>query len=299
VLPSGANRRGVVAIVGAMAVFAVSDVLTKLIARTHPLGEVLTVRGLFTIVLMGGVIAAFGHARYLRLALGWTVLVRSALDAASSTLYVAALVHMRLAELSAVVLLSPVILTFLAVVLYREVVGWRRWVAVWTGFVGVLFIVKPTPTAFDGWAVVALAAAFVSASRDVITRRVDPGIPTTVVAFMSVIALTLVGLGLGVGESWQAMAASDYGVLTGAAVFFSLAIYFMALAFRGAAIAVVAPFRYSHLLWAGLAGYAAFGELPDAWSAAGAMLIVASGLYVLHRDAERRRLEVGQTGQSR
>jgi drug/metabolite transporter (DMT)-like permease len=298
VLPSGANRRGVVAIVGAMAVFAIADVLTKIVARTHPIGEVLTVRGLFTIVLIGAAIAAFGHARYLRSALGTTVLVRSALDAASSALYVAALVHMRLADLSAIVLLSPVILTFLAVMLYREAVGWRRWAAVWTGFVGVLFIVKPTPAAFDLWAMIALGAAFVSSVRDAITRRVDPGVPTTIVAFTSMIALTLVGVGIGAGESWLAMSASDYAVMTAAAVFVSLAIYLMALAFRSGEIAVVAPFRYSHLLWAGLAGYLAFGELPDAWSAAGAVLIVASGLYVLHRDAERR-LRVGQTAQSK
>jgi drug/metabolite transporter (DMT)-like permease len=282
-----------------MAVFAVSDVLTKLIARTHPLGEVLTVRGLFTVVLIGAAIVVLGHARDLRPALGPTVLARAVLDAGSSSLYVAALVHMRLAELSAVVLLSPVILTFLAVVLFREAVGWRRWTAVWIGFAGVLFIVKPTPAAFDVWALVALTAAFVSASRDVITRRVDPGIPTTVVAFVSVIALTLVGLGLGIGESWLPMAASDYAVLALAAVFFSLAIYLTALAFRSADIAAVAPFRYSHLLWAGLAGYAVFGELPDAWSGAGAALIVGSGLYVLHRDAQLRRLRVGQAAQSK
>ena len=78
----------------------------------------------------------------------------------------------------------------------------------------------------------------------------------------------------------------EYLLLLGGAAFLGLAIYFIALAFRRGEISVVTPFRYTTLLWAGTAGYVAFGEIPNAWSLAGAALIVASGLYVLHRDAE-------------
>ena len=85
------------------------------------------------------------------------------------------------------------------------------------------------------------------------------------------------------------MTVRDCALLAGAGLFFGLAIYLIALAFRGVDISVVAPFRYTGLLWAGLAGYLAFSEVPDGWSVVGALLIVASGLYVLHRDAERRR----------
>ena len=285
----GANRRGIVAIVGGMAAFSISDVLTKLVALTHPLGEVFAVRGLFTIALVGGTMVLVGHWRHLRAALGATVLTRSALDAASSGLYVAALVHMPLADTVAVVLSTPVILTLLAVVIFRETVDARRWAAVLIGFAGMLFIVRPAPASLNIWALVALLAAFSSALRDVTTRRVDPGVPTTVLAFASMVALTLVGFGLGLGEQWRALTANECAVLAGAGLFFGLAIYLMALAFRAADISVVAPFRYTALLWAGFAGYVVFGELPDRWSAVGAMLIVVSGLYVLHLDAERRR----------
>jgi drug/metabolite transporter (DMT)-like permease len=289
VSPSGANRRGILAIIGAMAVFSVSDVLTKLVAMKHPLGEVFAVRGLFTIVLVGAGMAVLGHWRYLRAAFSAAVLARSALDAFSSALYVAALVHMPLADVSAIILLSPVILTLMAVALFREVVDGRRWAAVLLGFVGVLFIVRPAPATFNSWAVVVLVAAFASALRDVTTRQIDPAIPTAVLALASMIALTLVGLGMSVGEAWQPMTVDECVLLAGAGLFFGLATYFMALAFRGVDISVVAPFRYTHLLCAAAAGYITFGEIPDRWSIAGAMLIVTSGLYVLHRDAERRR----------
>ena len=97
------------------------------------------------------------------------------------------------------------------------------------------------------------------------------------------------GVGLGISGAWLPFSAYDYLLLFCGAIFFGLAVYFVALAFRGGEISVVAPFRYTSLLWAGIAGYVAFNEIPDAWSLAGAALIVASGLYVLRRDSVRSR----------
>ena len=102
-----------------MAAFSIST-FTKLVALTHPLGEVFAVRGLFAVLLMGTAMVLTGDWRYWRSALGTPVLARSLLDAASSALYVAALVNLSMTDVSAVVLLSPVIVTTMAVVIYRE-----------------------------------------------------------------------------------------------------------------------------------------------------------------------------------
>jgi drug/metabolite transporter (DMT)-like permease len=289
VLSSGGNRRGIAAIVCGMAAFSISDVFTKLVALTHPLGEVFAVRGLLTVLLVGAVMVMTGEWRFLRFALGAGVLARSLLDAASSALYVAALLHLPMTDVSAVLLLSPVIITLMAVLLFREQVDAGRWLAVLLGFAGVLLIVRPAPASFNAWALVALCAAFASSFRDVLTRKLDPAIPTTVLTLASMCALTLVGVGLGPSGAWLPLGVYDLLLLLGGAVFFGLAIYFVAMAFRGGEISVVTPFRYTALLWAGIAGYVGFGEIPDGWSLAGAALIVASGLYVLHRDAERSR----------
>ena len=272
-----------------MAAFSISDVFTKLVALTHPLGEVFAVRGLFTVLLVGVAMVLTGDWRYWRSALGTAVLARSLLDAASSALYVAALVHLPMSDVSAVVLLTPVIVTMMAVVIFREEVDARRWLAVLVGFAGVLFIIRPAPASFNAWAIVALGAAVASSIRDVLTRKLDPAIPTTVLAFTSMVALTLVGVGLGLSGAWLPLSANECLLLLGGAAFLGLAIYFVAMAFRGGEISVVTPFRYTSLLWAGTAGFVGFGEIPGAWSLAGAALIVASGLYVLHRDAERSR----------
>lgn len=297
-LSSGANRRGIVAIVCGMAAFSISDVFTKLVALTHPLGEVFAVRGLFTAVLVSAAMIVMGDWRYWRSALRAGVLARSLLDALSSALYVAALVHLPLTDITAVVLLSPLILTTIAVVIFRERVDARRWLAVLAGFAGVLFIVRPAPATFNAWAVIALGAAIANSLRDVLTRKLDPAIPTTVLTLTSMVALTLVGVALAISGAWLPFSAYDYLLLFCGAIFFGLAVYFVASAFRGGEISVVAPFRYTSLLWAGIAGYIAFNEIPDAWSLAGAALIVASGLYVLRRDTVRPRKSGGEGASS-
>jgi drug/metabolite transporter (DMT)-like permease len=231
-----------------------------------------------------------GHWRHWRSALNTAVISRSLLDAASSALYVMALVNLPMTDVIAVVLLTPVIVTVMAVAIFREEVDPRRWLAVLVGFAGVLFIVRPAPVSFNAWAIVAFGTALAGSMRDVVTRKLDPAIPTTVIAFASMVALTLVGAGLGLaGSAWRPLSVSVCLLLLASAAFLGLAIYFVALAFRGGEISVVAPFRYTALLWAGIAGYVGFGEIPDAWSLTGAGLIAASGLYVLHRDAARYR----------
>jgi hypothetical protein len=159
------NRRGIFAIVGGMSCFAGNDAVVKLVARAAPLGEVLFVRGLMTCLLVGTLMIALGHARQLRSAVHPRVLGRSGLEAVAALLFTSALIRMPIAELSTIVLASPLIITALAVILYREEVGWRRWSAIIVGFVGALCVVKPTPAAFNVWALVGLACAFASAGR--------------------------------------------------------------------------------------------------------------------------------------
>jgi drug/metabolite transporter (DMT)-like permease len=289
-----ANQRGIVAICGSMVAYTINDAMVKEIARNHPIGEVIFIRGLFTTLLIGSVVLALGHARELRRVVSRPIILRSLCDGLSTACFVIALVHMKLADLAAVLQVSPLILAALSVLIYREAVGWRRWSAIVVGFIGALFVIKPTPSAFDVWALVALLAAVSSALRETQTRQIDRSIPTIVIAFMGSIAIIMVGLLFAPAERWHAVPAGDVAMLAGAAVFVGIATYLMTLAFRGVDLSVVAPFRYSYLLTSAIAGYLVFSELPDAWSVGGAALIVASGLYALHREAVRRRELTGK-----
>ena len=284
-----ANRRGMVALAGAMAAFAFNDMLLKLAAQRYPLGEVIAVRGLIATTLVGAFLIGLGHYAALRGTLNRVVLGRTALDGVAMILFTTALVHMPLAELSAINLASPLIITALAVIFYAEEVGWRRWTAILIGFAGTLFIVKPTPGAFNAWALLGIATAFAGASRDVLTRQLDPRIPTIAISFLAAVGSWIIGLVMGLFEEWERMALADVGLLAISAVFVSVGHFLIVIAFRGVDVAAIAPFRYTLLIWAGICGYLAFGEVPDAFAIFGSLLIVGSGLYALHREVVRRR----------
>ena len=287
--PSSANRRGIIAIVAATACFAGNDAIVKVVAREAPLGEVLFVRGLMTCLLVGALLTGFGLFWELRHARHRLVLVRSGMEALAALLFTTALLHMPLASLSTIVLISPLIITALSVLLFGEIVGWRRWTAISLGFIGTLFVIKPTPTAFDAWALVGVLCAFTSAGRDLLTRRLPSGIPSVVVSFMAAVSVTLAGALLGIWEVWRPMAAPELMLLALGAFFLAGGNFLVVLAYRDVEVSAIAPFRYSLLLWAGIAGYVVFGELPDRWAFAGAALIVGSGIYALHRERVRAR----------
>lgn len=284
-----ANRRGMIALTFGMAAYTVNDALVKLVARELPFGEVLFLRGAMSTAMFVAALTASGMVHHLFKAATPMVLWRALFDALGTVFFIAALVNMYIADLSAVVMTSPLMLTALAALMLGDRIGWRRWAAICVGLAGTLFIVKPTAGAFDAWALAGLAAALCSAARDLTTRRIDPAIPSLIVGLCGTLMVTLSGAAIGLTEQWIMPNATQWTLLAIASAFLGLGTYLVVHAFRGVEIAAVAPFRYTLLIWMGIAGYLAFGEVPDRWAFVGAALIALSGLYTLHREAVRRR----------
>jgi drug/metabolite transporter (DMT)-like permease len=273
-----------------MAAYTVNDAFVKLVAQELPIGEVLFLRSALSIGILIVVLGMTGGLRHLASAANPTVMLRSVFDALGTVCFIVALLHMKFADVSAVIMTSPLILTAYAALILGDRVGWRRWAAIAVGLAGTLFIVKPGPGAFDWWALVGLVAAFMSAGRDLTTRQVNPAIPSLAVALYGTIAVTLAGAAIGLTESWSVPSREQSGFIAISAVFLGIGTYLVIYAFRDVEVSAVAPFRYTLLLWTGIAGYVAFGELPDRWALFGAALIVLSGLYALHREAVVRRM---------
>lgn len=278
-----------IALTFGMAAYTVNDSFVKLVARELPFGEVLFLRGAMSILIFVVILGTTGGLRHLVPAAKPIVLWRALFDALGTVFFIAALVRMNIADLSAVVMTSPLILTALAAITLGDRIGWRRWAAIGVGLAGTLFIVKPGAGTFDIWALAGLAAAFFSAGRDLTTRRIDPSIPSVVVGLYGTVMVTLSGAAIGVTESWALPNREQWTLLAIASAFLGLGTYLVVHAFRGVEIAAVAPFRYTLLIWMGIAGYVAFGEVPDRWAFVGAALIALSGIYALHREAVRRR----------
>jgi drug/metabolite transporter (DMT)-like permease len=276
-----------------MASYTVNDVLVKELLLTYPIGQTIFIRGVMCSLLIGAAALAFGNAKSLRAPMSRMLASRSLCDGLSTAGFIAALAHMKLANIAAVLQIAPLIITALAVVLYREAVGWRRWSAIALGFGGALLVIKPIPSEFNIWAVIAAASAVAAAVRELQTRQIGQAVPALVVAFWGAIAITLCGAVFIVTEDWRLYTGADLFQLFVAAFFVGIAIYLVALGFRDVDLSVVAPFRYIYLLTSALGGFLMFREVPDGWTVVGAVLIVGSGIYTLHREAVRRRSLTG------
>ena len=167
------NKRGIVSLLLACALFTVNDTLTKLAALSYPVGEVMLVRGAICLAIVG-IGAIYAHqVRWMRGAFTPIVVLRGALDAAINITFVMALSHMRLADLIALKLASPLLLTMLSAFFLKEPVGWRRWSAIFVGFIGVVIAVRPTGVGMGWPALIAISGSLIFAGANTPTTEVN------------------------------------------------------------------------------------------------------------------------------
>ncbi len=283
------NRLGILAMCAAMACFVGNDTLLKLATATLPPGQIMAVRGVFASTLAVAIVVALRETRRLPALAHPVVLVRAGLETMVAFSYISALAFLPLANITAILQATPILMTLIAVALGLERVGWRRWTAIGVGFAGVLLVVKPNPAAFDAYALVALLSALGVAVRDLVTRRIAGDVPSIVVTLSTTTAVGLAGLVIGLREAWAPLHARELMLLAGAAAFVTLGNLCIIVAFRRAAVSVVSPFRYTVVAMAIALGYLVFGELPDLFAAGGIVLIALSGLYTIHREQARLR----------
>jgi drug/metabolite transporter (DMT)-like permease len=290
--PAVANRRGILAMLAAMALFTANDTLVKIAAADLPPGQIMAVRGVFAVLVVLALVMGRSEIRHLRELRQPIVIFRAALEAVVAFLFITSLGHLPIANANAILLTAPIILTAFAVALGLEQVGWRRWSAVVVGFLGVLFVVKPSLSGMNPYAALALGSAVLVAVRDLATRRVGSAVPSAVITLATTVAVTLGGFFLAPTEAWRPLTGREIALLGAAAAFVGLGNLAIIKAMRSGEMSVVSPFRYSIVLTTLFVGYAVFGDWPDLYACLGIGLIVASGLYTLHREQMRVRNDV-------
>jgi drug/metabolite transporter (DMT)-like permease len=284
-----ANRRGMLFMVLAMALFAANDAGTKFAVKVIPVSEVMAIRGGFAIVFLTAILWWRDELRDAPKMFDWQVGLRGFGEAVNGLLLISALALIPLGNVITIIQLVPFLMTIIAAVTLGERVGWRRWIAVAAGFLGVLFVVKPATGAFDAASLYALAATFTILLRDMLARSIGARIPAFVVALGSIVAGILVGLTGYFVQIWKTPDLVALASCFGAGICLVLAQYFIVLAYRGTELSAVAPFRYSIVLFAVIYGFVLFAEIPDGWSLAGMTIMIAAGLYMLRREAIRSR----------
>ncbi len=280
------NLRGAVLMLISMATFTCNDAVMKAVTQTLPLYESVALRGLSVLVLMlvvaqiqqGGVRLSVPREDLLPL------VVRTVADIASTVLYLLALREMALADLSAILQALPLGVTLAAGLFFHERLGWRRLSAIGVGFVGVVMILRPGSGAFDIWSVVALASMLLIVLRDIVTRTFSAGIGSSTIAFYAAATITLTGFILGVGEEWRMPDLREAGLLLLSAGFLTAGYITAVATMRVGEISLIAPLRYTSLVWAIVLGLVIFGEWPDLWTWLGSALVVGAGLYTILRE---------------
>jgi drug/metabolite transporter (DMT)-like permease len=275
----------------AMAAFVSNDTLVKLLASELPVGTLVFVRGAFASLILLAATAMSGNLHKLPLIFSRDVTLRAGTDVISTLLFITALVHMPIGNLTAIVQAAPLVVTALAAMFLKEPVGWRRTAAIAAGFTGVVLITKPTADSFDGYSLMPLIVVASVAVRDIITRRIPATIPVLIVALANSLMVVAGAFALALVEGGLKMPSIAQALILGAAgVFLSLGYLFMVNTLRYTDISASASIRFSVVLWALLSGVLVFGERPDGFAMAGIVLIVGSGIYTLHREAKLKRL---------
>lgn len=275
--------KGLVLMCAAVFCFAFLDATAKWLSQSYPTEQIVWTR------YTGGLLFALAYAwhsmglRVFRTGRPWLQVLRGALLVACTALNFLALRFLPLADVLAVLFTSPLFTCALSVPLLREKVGWRRWSAIGVGFLGVLVIIRPG-FAEVHWAVfLALASAFFGALYNIATRVVAKhDHPKVSLVYVSLVGAVIATPGIAFG--WSDPQGWDWGLFLLLGLFGGTGHLLLISAFAAAPASTLAPFSYTQILWTTILGYLLFDRLPDLWTVGGIAIVIASGLYLLHRE---------------
>ncbi len=287
------NLRGAFFMALSMAGFVFNDTMIKIVSNDLALFQVILVRGVMASVLMFAVAWYMKGLRYHLprrdiIVIFW----RTVGEVGATFCFLTALFKIPIANLTAIMQALPLAVTLAAAVFMGAKVGWRRYVAIAVGFFGVLVILRPGTADFEMASIWGLGAVAFVVLRDLSTTKLSRETPSSFVALVTTIAMTLFAGGMTlVTQEWEPMDAGSFGFLAGAAGFLLVGYISSVTAMRVGEIAFVSPFRYSVMIWALLIGWLVFNDPIDRWMLVGSAIVVGMGIYTFYREGQVARRE--------
>jgi len=283
------NLKGMGWMTLAMLAFALTDMFMVFAAREMQVWQILFLYGTGGAVLFGLWARALGHRWLSPVLLMRPVMIRNAAEVLATVCFVIALSRIPLSTLSAVIQANPLLVTLGAALFLGEKVGWRRWLAIAVGLLGVLLILRPGTESFEPDILYAVAAAIGLSLRDLATRPVPKSVPTPLLASYSFAALALTGGGVLLVSGGWVWPTLTIGLSIPAAILLGMVAYFaITSAMRVGEIAAVTPFRYTRLVFAFAIAVLVFDETIDPLTLLGVAIVIATGLYSLWRERQAR-----------
>jgi drug/metabolite transporter (DMT)-like permease len=284
-------RAGIFYMIASVAVFSVINAVVKWEAARYPLNEVVFFRCLFSLLPCLALLAATGGFGRLRTQRLKEHIGRGAMQFISMMSIFAAFGLMPLADAVSISFSSPLFLTLLSIPLLGERVGRHRWAAVLVGFLGVLVMIR-AGGGFGGGvastgALLALLSALIGASVTIAVRRMTLTEASATLVTYQALVTTVLSAAL-LPFAWTTPAWQDVLAMAAIGLCSAVGQFWWTQAFRFAPAAVAAPFSYLAMIWALLLGYFVWGDVPTPLLLTGAMVVAASGLYILYRETVRR-----------
>jgi drug/metabolite transporter (DMT)-like permease len=279
--------RGIILMIAAVGVFGVMDALMKFLAVTYPPMQIASLRGASSLPFVFATCLATGRFADLRPRRLHLHALRAVVSIAMLWCFVFALSHMSLANTYAITLSAPLLVVPCAALLLGEHADRHVWAAILVGLMGVLVMLKPTAAGFVSIAALAaLGSALCWAVVVVMVRILSSTEKTASMVFWFLLMLAL-GAGVLAAPGWVTIAADHWPWIALLGLAGWGAQHLVTEAFRLAPASTVAPFEYLSIVWGACIDWFFWQAVPGVRIALGAAIVVAAGLYLVHR--ERRR----------
>ncbi|MEQ9112247.1 MAG: DMT family transporter [Rhodospirillaceae bacterium] len=275
---------GIGLMIGAMLTMTAMDAIVKWAVADYSLQQVNFIRSITAMLVLSPLLIKNGGLRALYTTRPWVHVWRTLLMVTISYTWFFALGRMKLADLGAILMVAPLIITALSVPLLGEKVGRRRWIAVGIGFAGMLAIVRPGMGIFNPIALLAVTVAFGYAMLILSNRTNRDKESLASLTYYPLIGIFIVS-GLLSPLDWTPPSPVAWSAMLFVGLCAGLGHLCLTLAFRYASPPVLAPLEYTGLIWAVLFGYWFFDELPDQWTVLGMLMIAGAGIFVVYREA--------------
>ena len=237
------NLKGILFMILAMAGFAFEDLFIKMLSTYFPISEVIIILG-FTGTFVFLIIALLQRAPIIHKdLLNKHVIIRTICELLGAVFFVTAIALTPLSSATAILQIAPLLVTIGAVIFFKEKVGWRRWTAVFIGFIGVLLIVRPGFEGFMPASIFALLGSVFLAARDLATRAMQVKLPSVTIALYAFIAFGISGILIIPFNSPMVIPTSNQILyFIGASAFGVIAYYSLVISSRIGEMSVISPF---------------------------------------------------------
>ncbi|WP_417524736.1 DMT family transporter [Marinovum sp.] len=279
--------RAILFMTASMACLALSDLFIKLASQSLPPGQVMFFLSLGGTLLFMLVAKIRGIPLLNRAFFNRTVISRNLAEVLAALGMVTGIAWTPLPMVAAIMQTTPLLVTLGAALFLGETVGWRRWLAILAGLIGMLLVIRPGMEGFEPAALLVAMGACGLAARDLLTRQVPDRIDSLTLSTWGFGATVPAGLVLMLlmGPDWST-GGGGFGHIFLAVLVTTTGYYLVTAAMRLAPAAIVSPFRYSRLVFTMGLGVIVLGDRPDTLTLVGAAIILASGLYTFYRERQ-------------